>query len=168
MQPRTSVSGLRPRWRGFGAEFVEIDVDDFGGDRVVGPAFFDEGDEQGAGFLDGAQAEGLAGGGVGVALDGGVGGDDQDVAGFGGGAGGCCAGLDDAEDGNGDGVLNGVEGEGAGGVAGDDEEFGALLAGPGTARSGRRSGRWCGGTWSRRGGGRCRRERRSGPAACGG
>jgi len=37
-----------------------------------------------------------------VALDGGVGGDDQDVAGFGGGAGGICAGLDDAEDRNGD------------------------------------------------------------------
>ena len=63
-----------------------------------------------------------------MALDGGVGGDDEDVAGFGGGAGGIRAGLDDAEDGNGDGVLNGVEGEGAGGVAGDDEELGALLA----------------------------------------
>ena len=70
----------------------------------------------------------MAGGGVGVALDGGVGGDDQDVAGVGGGAGGLCAGLDDAEDGDGDGVLNGVECQGAGGVAGDDEELGALLA----------------------------------------
>ena len=120
--------GIEAAFAGFGAEFVEIDFDDFGGDGVVGPAFFDEGDEQGAGLLNGAEAEGLAGGEIGVALDGGVGGDDQDVAGFGGGAGGGGAGLDDAEDGNGDCVLNGVEGEGAGGVAGDDEELGALLA----------------------------------------
>ena len=69
----------------------------------------------------------MAGGGVGVALDGGVSGDDEDVAGLGGGAGGLCAGLDDAEDGDGDGVLNGVECEGAGGVAGDDEVIGTLL-----------------------------------------
>jgi hypothetical protein len=94
------VSGLRPRRGGFG-ELVEIDADDFGGDRVVGPAFFDEGNEQRAGFLKGAEAQGAAGGGVGVAVHGGVGGDDQHVAGAGGGAGGRCAGLDDAEDGNG-------------------------------------------------------------------
>ena len=95
---------------------------------MEGPAFFDQGDEQRAGFFESAQAAGAAGGGVGVALHGGVGGDDQHVAGFGGGAGGLGAGLDDAEDGNGrDGVLDGVEGEGAGGVAGDDEELGALL-----------------------------------------
>ena len=38
------------------------------------------------------------------------------------------AGFDDANDGNGrDRFLDGVEGEGAGGVAGDDEVFGALL-----------------------------------------
>ena len=80
--------GLEARARGFGEELVEIDADDFGGDGVVGPAFFNQGDEEGAGFLDGAQAEGLAGGGVGVAVDGGVGGDDEDVAGAGGGAGG--------------------------------------------------------------------------------
>ena len=122
------MSGLKPRWDGFGTELVEIDFDDFGGDGVVGPAFFDEGDQQGAGFLDGAEAESLAGGEVGVALDGGVCRDDEDVAGFGGGAGGGCAGMNDAEDGNGDSVLNGVEGEGTGGVAGDDKELGALFA----------------------------------------
>jgi hypothetical protein len=61
-------------------------------------------------------------------LDGGVSGDDQHVAGFGGCAGGGCAGLDYAEDGDRDCLLNGVEGEGAGGVAGDDEEFRALFA----------------------------------------
>ena len=44
-------------------------------------------------------------------------------------AGGFGAGLDDAEDGDrgGHGFLDGVEGEGAGGVAGDDEVVGALL-----------------------------------------
>jgi hypothetical protein len=34
-----------------GEGFAEIDVDDFAGDRVVGPAFFDERDEERAGFL---------------------------------------------------------------------------------------------------------------------
>ena len=92
------------------------------------PAFFDEGDEQRAGFLKGAQAVGLAGGGVGVALHGGVGGDDQHVAGFRRVVRGLGAGLDDTEHGNGrHGLLDGVEGEGAGGVAGDDEEVGALF-----------------------------------------
>ena len=43
------------------------------------PAFFDEGDEQWAGFLKGAKAVVLAGGGVGVAVDGGIGGDDEHV-----------------------------------------------------------------------------------------
>ena len=62
-----------------------------------------------------------------MALDGGVGGDDQNVAGAGGGSGGCSPGFNDAENGDGDGGLNGVESQGAGGVAGDDEELGALL-----------------------------------------
>jgi hypothetical protein len=43
-----------------------------------------------------------------VAVDGGIGGYDEHVAGVGGGAGGGGSGLDDAEDGNGDGFLNGV------------------------------------------------------------
>jgi hypothetical protein len=73
------VSGSGPV-RGFGAELVEIDADDFG-DGMVGPAFLDQRNEQRAGFLKGAQALGAAGGGVGVALHGGVGGDDQHVAG---------------------------------------------------------------------------------------
>ncbi len=92
-----------------------------------GPSFFDQGNEQGAGFLQCAQAEGAAGGGVGVTLDGGVGGDDQDAAGFRGCAGGCGAGLDDAQHGDGDGLLNGVKSQGAGGVAGNDQKLGVLL-----------------------------------------
>jgi hypothetical protein len=35
--------------------------------------------------------------------------------------------LDDADDGDGQGALDVFEGEGGGGVAGDDEEFGSLL-----------------------------------------
>ena len=38
------------------------------------------------------------------------------------------SGLNDAKDGDGHCVLYGVEGESAGRVAGDDEEFGALFA----------------------------------------
>ena len=63
-------------------EFVEVDADDLGGDGVAGPSFFNEGDEQRAGLLKRAQALGLAGGGVGVALDGGIGGDDEHVSSF--------------------------------------------------------------------------------------
>ena len=113
---------------GFGAKLVQINFDHFSGDRVVGPALFNQRHEQRTGLLDCAQAEGLTGGSVGVTVDGGVGGDDQHVAGFGGGAGSRGTGLDDAEDWNGDRILNGVEGKGAGGVAGDDKEFGTLLA----------------------------------------
>ena len=92
------------------------------------PAFFNEGDEERAGFFEGAKAPGPAGCSVGVALYGGIGGDDEDVAGFGCSVGGLGAGLNDADDGDGrDGFLDGVEGEGTGGVAGDDEVFGALL-----------------------------------------
>ena len=55
--------------------------------------------------------------------------------------GGLGSGFDDADDGDGEGVLDVVEGEGGGGVAGDDEELGALLveelcAGDGVAGDG--------------------------------
>src|ERR1700742_2001232 len=69
---------------GGGEGFVEVDADDVAGDGVVGPAFFDERDEERAGFFGGAEAEGVAGGEVGVGLDGGGGGEDED---FGGGLG---------------------------------------------------------------------------------
>ncbi len=72
--------GLEALGGGGGEQFVEIDADDLGGDGVAGPAFFDEGDEQGAGLFKRAKAAGLAGSGVGVALHGGVGGDDEHVA----------------------------------------------------------------------------------------
>ena len=74
--------GIEAVLAGLGAQFVEINFDDFGGDRVVGPSFFDEGDEEGAGSLNGAEAEGLACGEIGVALDSGFGGDAEDVAGL--------------------------------------------------------------------------------------
>ena len=51
------------------------------------------------------------------------------------------SGLDYADDGDGEGLLDVFEGEGGGGVAGDDEEFGALFveelcAGDGVAGDG--------------------------------
>jgi hypothetical protein len=44
--------------------------------------------------------------------------------------------LDDADDGDGQGALDVLEGEGGGGVAGDDEEFGSLLVEELCARDG--------------------------------
>ena len=71
---------------------------------------------------------GLASGGVSVAVHGGIGGDDEDVAVFEALSSSLGAGFDHADDGNGgDGFLDVVEGEGAGGVAGDDEVVGALF-----------------------------------------
>ena len=46
---------------GSGEGFGEVDAEDFVGDGVVGPAFFDERDEQGAGLFGGFEAEGVAG-----------------------------------------------------------------------------------------------------------
>ena len=128
MQPRTSVSAVHACGGGFGGEFAEIDADDFVSHVVADPAFFDEGNEQRAGFLERAQVLSCAGGFVGVAVHRGVGGDDQHVSGFGGGAGCGGSGLDNAEDRDWNGILDGIEGQGTGSVAGDDEEFGALFA----------------------------------------
>ena len=136
-----------------GVEFSEIDADHFCCNRHLlcgshlrlgrsglrrtgyragpsgdGPALLDQRDEQRAGFFQGTKAHGAAGGGVGVALDGGAGGNDQHVAGARGLAGGGGAGLDDAQNGDGHGVLNGVQSQGAGGVAGDHQELCTLLA----------------------------------------
>ena len=63
-------------------QFIEIDADDFGGDGVAGPSFFDQGDEQRAGFLECAEPLCLARGGVSMALHGGIGGDDEYVSSF--------------------------------------------------------------------------------------
>jgi hypothetical protein len=68
---------------GGGESFGEVDLYDFVGDRVVDPALFYKGDEQGAGFFAGCQTEGVEGVGVGVGLDGGGGGENQDAV-FGG------------------------------------------------------------------------------------
>lgn len=61
----------------FGEGFGEVNAEDFGGDGVVGPAFFDQGDEEWAGFFGGGEAEGIEGFGVGVGLGGGGGGQDE-------------------------------------------------------------------------------------------
>ena len=65
--------------RGGGEGFGEVDPEDFVGDGVVDPAFFDQGDEERAGFFVGFEVEGVEGVGVGVGLDGGGGGEDEDV-----------------------------------------------------------------------------------------
>ena len=64
---------------GFGEGFEEVDAEDFGGDGVVDPAFFYQWDEEGAGFFGGGEAEGGEGLVVGVGLDCGCGGEDEDV-----------------------------------------------------------------------------------------
>jgi hypothetical protein len=149
----------------------EVDFQDFVSDRVIDPTLFDEGDEERTGFFACRQAKGVEGAGVGMRLDRGVGGEDEDVV-LGrdgrryernagalrvaqndrhscavgenihrGGEGGLGAGLDYADDGDGQGVLNVFKGESSGGVAGDDEEVGALAvkelcAGDGVAGDG--------------------------------
>ena len=100
--------------RGFarlGEQLREVDVQNFAGDGVVDPSFFDKGDEQWAGFFDGPKVALGAGGRVGVAFDGGGGGDDHDVAGVRVGLCGVGPGFHDAEDGNGDGGADVFEGE---------------------------------------------------------
>ena len=61
---------------GFGEGFGQVDTEDIVGDGVVDPAFFDQGDEEGAGFFVGFEVEGVESPGVGVGLDGGCGGED--------------------------------------------------------------------------------------------
>ena len=66
------------RW-GFGEGFGEVDPEDFVGDWMVDPAFFYQGDEEGAGLFVGCEAEGVEGVGVGVGSDRCGGGEDQNV-----------------------------------------------------------------------------------------
>ena len=60
--------------------FGEVDLQDFVGDGVVDPALFYQGDEEGAGFFAGLEVEGVEGASVGMGLDGGCGGEDEDLA----------------------------------------------------------------------------------------
>ena len=59
--------------------FAEVDAEDVASDGVVGPAFLDEWDEEGASFFSGLEAVGGAGFTVGVRLDGGGRGQDEDL-----------------------------------------------------------------------------------------
>ena len=68
--------------RGVGEGLGEVDLQDVVGDGVADPALFYQGDEQGAGLFVGCEAEGVEGVGVGVGLDRGSGGEDQDVVGL--------------------------------------------------------------------------------------
>src|SRR5271154_5488635 len=58
--------------------FGEVDAHDFGGDGMGDPTFFDQRDEERAGFFVGGEADGGAGSGVGAGLDGGDGGEDEE------------------------------------------------------------------------------------------
>ncbi len=113
-------------------EGLEVFAEDESDEEVIGEsAFFDHGYEEGAGAgedLDGGVECG-DGGGVGGGGDGGFGGDEADA--FGGILfmgddidGGVGAGFEDADDGDVKVVLEFIESECGGGVAGDDEEFG--------------------------------------------
>jgi len=64
---------------GGGQGFGEVDLQDVVGDGMVGPAFFDKRDEKGAGLFAGFEAERVESVGVGVGLDRGGGGEDEDV-----------------------------------------------------------------------------------------
>src|SRR5271168_4528237 len=112
---------------------------------MIDPALFNQRNKQGACLFQTANAVRFAGGRVSVALDSRRRGYDQGVAGHASGCGRGCSGSDDADDGD---VVRGrsridfVEGKGAGGVAGDDQEFAALIdeetgAGDGVASDGR-------------------------------
>lgn len=74
------AGGLQTLGCGLIESFLQIDAEHFGGDGVADPALFDERYEKGAGLLRGGQAESGAGAGVGVALHGGRGGENQDAA----------------------------------------------------------------------------------------
>src|SRR6185312_6750991 len=161
---------------------------------MVDPAFFYERNEKGASLFSGGEAEGGEGAGVGVGLDRGGCGEDEDLGwrgwsnrrsfdcgthdsavspfaqddnlfifaqnvnrfifawwddicawlddnfsiGLGdcGGEGGFGPGLDDSDDRDGEGLLDVGEGEGGGGVAGDDEQVGSLIVEEPCARDG--------------------------------
>ena len=113
---------------GTGVEgFAKVDAEDFAGDGVVDPAFFDERDEEWAGLLGGVEAAGLAVGAIGVGLDRGCRGEDEGICGGVVLVGHLDDGVDYAGDRNGDGGGDLGQGEGGGGVAGDDEVAGTLL-----------------------------------------
>ena len=68
---------------GFGESFGEIDAGDFGGDGVVGPAFFDQRNEQRAGFFRAFKSKGMKRLRVGAGVDRSGGGEHENVAGGG-------------------------------------------------------------------------------------
>ena len=108
--------------------FLKVQAKNLFGDGVIGPALFNQGNQQGAGFLIGLQAMGGTGTGVGMALDGGLSGQHEHagMAGRGGAGCGVSSGLNDPEDGDFGLGLQGIKGKGAGGIAGDNEQVGTV------------------------------------------
>ena len=98
--------GLGSAGEGFG----EIDFDDVVGDGVIDPAFFDERDEERTGLLMGFETKRAEGVEIGMGLNRGGGGKDEDGAGGGVGDGGLRSGLDDADDRDGERLANVLKG----------------------------------------------------------
>src|SRR5690606_27368160 len=106
-----------------GDDGLEVAADDEAGDLALGPALLGEGDEERGGLADDLGAGALRGDGarIGPGGDGAGGAEDADDAPFGGLHGGARPGLDDAEDGDVELDPEHLEGDGADGIAGDDD-----------------------------------------------
>ena len=113
--------------RGIPGDLVEVNAEYFVGHGMMRPTLLNKRDQQGTGFLDGSKALSMAGGSIGMALDSGVCGDNEDISRCRCGTGCLRAWFDHAEHRNGNSVLNCIEGEGTRRVAGNYQELGALF-----------------------------------------
>jgi len=107
--------------------FSQIDPGDLFGDRVLDPSFFNEGDEQRAGFFEGCEASAGESALVGVTADSRIGAENDCFASLTDGRGGVGAGLDHSDDGHTDCTANVKKRERGCGVASDDEHVDATL-----------------------------------------
>ena len=110
-----------------GEERVEVAAEHLVGDGILDQAFLDEGNEERAGSAVDCRAgfQGEDGFLVSAAGDGRAGADDADGFVFGRIDGGFGSGNDDADDGDFEDLFHAGDAEGRGGVAGDDDHFGA-------------------------------------------
>jgi hypothetical protein len=107
--------------------FGQIDPGDLFGDRVLDPSFFDEGDEQRAGFFESGEASAGESALVGVTVNGGFGAENDCFASLTEGCGGVGAGLDDSDDRHAYRTANVEESERGCSVASDDQHVDAAL-----------------------------------------
>jgi hypothetical protein len=107
--------------------FGQIDSGDLLGDRVLDPSFFDEGDEQRAGFFESCEASAGESALVGMTADGRFGAEDDCLASPAEGCGGVSAGLNHSDDGHADCTANVEKRERGCSVASDNEHVDASL-----------------------------------------